>query len=192
MVRTGSWALDAGRCCSEPEGWRFPCVLQSPLQDGHCPRSLVPRPQLPGHPERRGSALPLLSEPLKAPRPRQQHLGCSGPGGRGPHRGHRALEVVRVAGGRVVPRSVTAGGARREGGTKRRFVDTATRRAWKGPVCRRLESVHGWDLFIINILIAFMQIRTLKVFENCSFEWKFNHRLCHLIFTAKQSSCFLY
>lgn len=59
-------------------------------------------------------------------------------------------------------------------------------------MCMRLALTHGQALSIVNTLIAFMQIRTLKykcLEIVCFLEWKYNC-LCHLIFTAKQPFSF--
>ena len=57
----------------------------------------------------------------------------------------------------------------------------------------KFELIHGWDLFIINILIDFMQITTLKWECSktvCPLKCKFNH--CSCIFIYARQSPFLY
>lgn len=58
--------------------------------------------------------------------------------------------------------SLTGAGQQREESERRFYTFSYTEEVQVGYMHRRFELIYGWDLFIINILIAFMQITTLK------------------------------
>lgn len=58
--------------------------------------------------------------------------------------------------------SLTGAGQYREESKRRFYTFSYTEEVQVGYMHRRFELIHGWDLFIINILIDFMQITTLK------------------------------
>lgn len=58
--------------------------------------------------------------------------------------------------------SLTGAGQRRGESERRFYTLSYTEEVQVGYMHKRFELIHRWDLFIINILIAFMQITTLK------------------------------